>query len=97
MSISFIFPDSSGTVCHWHISTGQCLSTISELRQTLAAVFAPDELSFATTGSDAKIYIYDQKTTKRIHTLESRYFIIYDQVTYLYCIFYLCRAIFVIS
>ena len=64
--------DASGHVRHWHVSTSQCLSTIKEERQTLAAAFAPDGLSFATAGSDNKVYIYDEVTHKLVKTLEPR-------------------------
>ena len=64
--------DASGQVRHWHVSTKQCLSTILEDRQTLAARFAPDNLTFATAGSDSKVNIYDNSTKNIQAILEPR-------------------------
>jgi len=64
--------DSSGHVRHWHVSAGQCLSTIEENRQTLAAATAPDNLTFATAGSDSKVLVNDESTMNLVRTLESR-------------------------
>ena len=54
------------------MSTKQCLSTIHEDRHTLAARFAHDHLTFATAGSDSKVYIYDYSTNTLLSTLEPR-------------------------
>ena len=75
--------DSSGQVCHWHVSTKQCLSTVKEERHTLAVRFAPDYLTFATTGSDAKIIVYDEPTNAIKTILEPRSLLILT-VYYIY-------------
>ena len=64
--------DASGYIYNWHLSTQKCLSTIHEDRHTLAAKFAPDYLTFATAGSDNKVYIYDQSTRAIQAILEPR-------------------------
>ena len=70
--IAFIHADSSGHVRHWQVSSGQCYHTIDESRHTLAAAYASDYLSFATAGSDNKVYLYDQGNFKLVRKLESR-------------------------
>lgn len=63
-------PDSSGHVRHWHITTGQCLSTITEDSEILAAAYSCDFQSFATAGSDCKIRLYDEGSLKLVSTFE---------------------------
>ncbi|KAL5477459.1 hypothetical protein EMCRGX_G024259 [Ephydatia muelleri] len=61
---------SSGHVRHWHITTGQCLSTIKEDRETLAAAYSSDYRSFVTVGSDSKVHLYDESSLKLVSTFE---------------------------
>ncbi|KAJ8043594.1 Dynein assembly factor with WDR repeat domains 1 [Holothuria leucospilota] len=56
----------SGIVKLWHLSTGQCLHTIHEPRQTLTASFQKKGQIFVTAGSDEKICIYDTATKTKI-------------------------------
>ena len=79
--------DSSGHVCHWHVSTKKCLTTVKEERHTLAVQFAPDYLTFATTGSNAKIIVYDEPTNAIKTVLEPRLLLILT-VQYIYQYFH---------
>ncbi|XP_071849159.1 protein tipD-like [Apostichopus japonicus] len=56
----------SGMVKLWHVSSGQCLHTIHEPRQTLTASFQRGGENFVTAGSDEKIFAYDTATKKRL-------------------------------
>ena len=71
-SLSINTSDSSGHVRHWHITTGQCLSTLKEDRETLAAAYSPDFQSFVTVGSDCKVHLYDESSLKLVCTFEKR-------------------------
>ncbi|XP_071501297.1 uncharacterized protein [Diadema antillarum] len=60
----------SGMVKLWHTATSQCLHTIHEPRQTLAAAFDKKTSLFVTTGSDDKIHVYDATTKQLIQTCQ---------------------------
>ena len=68
------FIDASGFVRQLHTSSGQCLWTIDENRQTLAVAVSPFSCNFSTAGSDNKVYLYDLVTHKKICSFESRYY-----------------------
>lgn len=65
--------DASGMVKLWHVSSGQCLHTIHEPRQTLTASFQRGGENFVTAGSDEKIFAYDTATKKRLRECQPRY------------------------
>lgn len=69
----FQISDASGLVKFWHYTSGKCLHTINEVRQTLNIAINPDGTRFLTTGDSPQIHIYDEETKKRINTLEPRY------------------------
>ncbi|XP_063965015.1 uncharacterized WD repeat-containing protein alr3466-like [Lytechinus pictus] len=60
----------SGMVKLWHTASRQCLHTIHEPRQTLAAAFDVTTSLFVTTGSDEKVFIYDANTTQIVNTCQ---------------------------
>ncbi|XP_061189530.1 WD repeat-containing protein 5-like [Saccostrea echinata] len=60
----------SGLVKFWHYTSGKCLHTINEVRQTLNIAVNPDGTRFLTTGDSPQIHVYDEDTKKRINTLE---------------------------
>lgn len=64
--------DSSGHLQQWHVSSGKSLSIVKENRQTLVSCYSPDSSSFASSGSDHKIIIYDAATSTPNITLEAR-------------------------
>lgn len=69
----FQISDASGLVKFWHYTSGKCLHTINEVRQTLNIAINPDGTRFLTTGDSPQIHVYDEETKKRINTLEPRY------------------------
>lgn len=58
----------SGDVKVWHYTSGTCLYTLSEERQTMTVTLNPDKSRFLTAGSDALIHIYDLESKKRLNT-----------------------------
>ena len=64
--------DSSGHVHQWHVSTGKSLNHSIEKRQTLAAAYSCDSSTYATSGSDCKLMVYDTPTGRNTATLEAR-------------------------
>ncbi|XP_041348767.1 POC1 centriolar protein homolog A-like [Gigantopelta aegis] len=60
----------SGLVKFWHYTTGKCLHTINEVRQTLALAVKPDGRHFVTAGANTQIYLYDMETKQKIQTCE---------------------------
>lgn len=71
--IPLSFSDSSGHVHQWHVPTGKSLNQSIEKRQTLAAAYSSDSSTYATSGSDCKLMIYDTLSGQNISTLEARY------------------------
>ncbi|XP_033126780.1 uncharacterized WD repeat-containing protein alr3466-like [Anneissia japonica] len=60
----------SGFVKLWHMSTGQCLHTMHEVRQTLTAAYNKDASLYVTGGSDCKLNVYDATTGQKFKTCE---------------------------
>ncbi|XP_002733778.1 uncharacterized protein LOC100367460 [Saccoglossus kowalevskii] len=60
----------SGMVKLWHTATSTCLHTTHEPRQSLNLAFNNQVSTYITSGSDEKIYIYDEPTRKLIMTCE---------------------------
>ncbi|XP_071943918.1 WD repeat-containing protein 89 homolog [Antedon mediterranea] len=60
----------SGMVKLWHMSTGQCLHTSHEARQTLTAAYNQDATLYVTGGSDTKLNVYDTTTGQICKTCE---------------------------
>ena len=73
--ILFHFSDASGHIKLWHYTSGICLNTMLENRQSLNVAYSPDGKRLVTTGETPEIYVYDRETRERINTLESRYFV----------------------
>jgi len=63
----------SGDVKQWHVSSGQCLWAMKEDRQVLTCSISSDASRLLTSGSDAKIHLYDATTRQHLSTFESRY------------------------
>ncbi|EDO44597.1 predicted protein [Nematostella vectensis] len=59
-----------GCVKHWHASTSKCLSTQKEGRQVLACSINFSADRFVTSGSDTKIFLYDEKTKQTVSTFQ---------------------------
>ena len=70
--MKFLFVDASGDVKQWHVSSGKCMWTIKENRQVLTCSISADASRFLTSGSDAKVNLYDASTRKLLNTFESR-------------------------
>ncbi|XP_050409930.1 WD repeat-containing protein 38 isoform X2 [Patella vulgata] len=60
----------SGNIKYWHYTSGKCLSTVNEKRQTLALALNPDGSHLVSAGADPGMHIYDVETKQRIKTLE---------------------------
>ncbi|XP_076472976.1 WD repeat-containing protein 89 homolog [Babylonia areolata] len=60
----------SGLVKFWHYTSGKCLHTINELRQTLALTINPMETHFLTAGASNEIHLYDLETKKMLNTMK---------------------------
>lgn len=60
----------SGHVKFWHYTSGSCVHTINEVRQTLAMAVNPEGTLFATAGASKQIYLYDTDTKQKVNTLE---------------------------
>ncbi|KAL5016007.1 hypothetical protein ScPMuIL_005596 [Solemya velum] len=60
----------SGDIKVWYYTSGECLHTQNEDRQTLCMALNPTGNHFVTAGSDTKINLYDEHTRKVIRTLE---------------------------
>lgn len=69
----FIFLDASGHIKLWDYTTGSCLNTMTENRQSLNVTYSSDGLRFVTTGETPELFVYDRTTRKKILTLEPRY------------------------
>jgi WD40 repeat protein len=72
--------DSSGSVQHWHLSSGKCLHEIVEdathpltqrqyRNQIFALQYSRDGEMFATAGKDKSIRIYEEATKSHVATL----------------------------
>jgi len=61
----------SGDVKQWHVSSGQCLWAMKEDRQVLTCSISSDASRLLTSGSDAKIHLYDATTRQHLSTFES--------------------------
>eukprot|EP00058_Branchiostoma_floridae_P001053 XP_002586541.1 hypothetical protein BRAFLDRAFT_131390 [Branchiostoma floridae] len=60
----------NGVIKFWHPSSGSCLHTIHENRQTLTASFSPHGDVFVTGGASAQLHMYDTATKKMVRTFE---------------------------
>ncbi|XP_052073752.1 uncharacterized WD repeat-containing protein alr2800-like [Mytilus californianus] len=60
----------SGHIKLWNYTTGSCLNTMIENRQSLNVTYSPDGLRFVTTGETPELFVYDRTTRKKILTLE---------------------------
>ncbi|CAL1541553.1 unnamed protein product [Lymnaea stagnalis] len=60
----------SGHVKFWHYTSGKCLHTIDEDRQTLALTVNPEGTHIITAGANPQIHMYDLETKKKISTME---------------------------
>ena len=69
----YYLTDASGQVKFWHYTSGKCLHTINEARQTLCVATNPDGSRFLTTGDTEQIHIYDEETKTKTRTLEPRW------------------------
>ncbi len=67
------FPDASGLIKFWHYTSGKCLGSIDETRQTLSCAWNPTGNSFITCGADPQIIRYDAETKQAVHIMEPRY------------------------
>eukprot|EP00795_Rhopilema_esculentum_P015498 gene15498-6755_t len=61
----------SGDVKQWHVSSGKCLWTVKEDRQVLTCSISSNAGRFLTSGSDAKVYLYDASTRNVLNTFEA--------------------------
>ena len=71
--LCYLSLDASGDVKQWHVSSGQCLWAMKEDRQVLTCSISSDASRLLTSGSDAKIHLYDATTRQHLSTFESRY------------------------
>ena len=71
-TISVFIVDASGMVKLWHFTTGACLHTTNEARQSLCSTLSGERDKYAVAGSDPRIHIYDVHTKMCINTLEPR-------------------------
>lgn len=72
-SIIFLI-DSDGNVQHWHLTSGKCLSTITDKENPLLCVdYRPDGEVFAAAGKDYKVRLYDESSKALISTLAGGY------------------------
>ncbi|XP_059171932.1 WD repeat-containing protein 38-like isoform X2 [Physella acuta] len=60
----------SGHVKFWHYTSGTCLHSIDEGRQTLSLTINPEGTHFLTAGANPQIYMYDLDTKQRVATME---------------------------
>ena len=70
--LSYAILDASGDMRQWHVSSGQCLWSVKENRQLLTCAISSDASRLLTSGSDAKIFLYDATTKQQVNTFESR-------------------------
>merc|ERR1711988_282983 len=60
-----------GEIQHWHVTSQKCLSTILEPdNQVFAVDYHPEGTSFASTGKDQKVRVYDESTRTLVSTLD---------------------------
>jgi len=60
-----------GEIQHWHATSQKCLSTITEPdNQVFSLDYHPEGSSFASTGKDAKVRVYDESTKTLVSTLD---------------------------
>ncbi|KAL8577543.1 hypothetical protein ACOMHN_023516 [Nucella lapillus] len=62
----------SGLVKFWHYTSGKCLHTVNELRQSLALAVSPEGGHFLTAGASTQIHMYDMETKQKVITMEPR-------------------------
>lgn len=66
--------NSSGSVQHWHITSGKCLHNITDnVNQLYACDYRSDGAMFATAGKDYHVRIYDEATKAEVVTLTGGY------------------------
>ena len=63
--------DASGHVKFWHYTSGKCLQTIDEVRQTLALAINPEGTHVLTAGAEPQIHMYNMETKQKINTMEA--------------------------
>lgn len=62
--------DADGNVQHWHLTSGKCLSTITDKENPLLCVdYRPDGEVFAAAGKDYKVRLYDESSKALVATL----------------------------
>ncbi len=64
--------DASGMIKFWHYTSGSCLRTLDEKRQTLSAVFDAPGFHFYTVGANTDLHMYDFETKQHINTYGPR-------------------------
>ena len=57
----------------WHYTSGKCLQTIDEVRQTLALTINPEGTHIITAGAEPQIHMYDMETKQKVNTMEPRW------------------------
>ncbi|XP_066915958.1 WD repeat-containing protein 5-like [Clytia hemisphaerica] len=60
----------SGECRRWHVTTGKCLHISKEDAQLLACSYSSTGDHSIVSGSDGKIYLYDEETGNQIHVME---------------------------
>lgn len=64
--------DASGEIRRWHITTGKCLHTHKEETQALACGYSSKGDQSIASGSNGKIYMFDEETGNVLHVFEPR-------------------------
>ena len=70
--------DASGMIKFWHYTSGKCLHTINEVRQTLASAYNPLGTTLLTAGADPQLHLYNVETKQKVRTMEPRYLYYYS-------------------
>ena len=66
----FVSANASGTVQHWHMTSGKCLHSIEDTENQVYALDYNEEGSnFATAGKDKAVRLYDEATKTLITTM----------------------------
>jgi COMPASS component SWD3 len=63
----------SGIIKFWHYTSGSCLYTINETRQTLAAAYDASGKNFFTVGATTDVHMYNLETKQLMASFNASY------------------------
>lgn len=62
--------NASGTVQHWHMTSGKCLHSVQEENQVYALDYDAEGARYVTAGKDTAVRVYDEATKTLMVTMQ---------------------------